>query len=65
VRNDFSINHRRVNVILYGAKAMLIGEKAGLARSGAACDRRHSTACRSSAARGHADVWLAFRADRY
>jgi len=47
VRNDFSINHRRVNVILYGAKAMLnVGEKAGLARSGAACDPAHSTACR-------------------
>lgn len=47
VRNDFSINHRRVNVILHGAKGMLdIGETAGLARSGEACGPAHPTACR-------------------
>ena len=47
VRNDFSINHRRVDVILRGAKAMLnIGEAPVARRSGAAAPlhaRRHAT----------------------
>jgi len=61
VRNDFSINHRRVNVILRGAKAMLsIGESAQpreIWRGLRPCTPDGMPLI--GRARGHGDVWLA------
>jgi len=61
VRNDFSINHRRVNVILRGAKAMLnIGEAAEpreIWRGLRPCTPDGMPMI--GRARGHGNVWLA------
>ena len=61
VRNDFSINHRRVNVILRGAKAMLnIGESARpreIWRGLRPCTPDGMPLI--GRARDHGDVWLA------
>ena len=61
VRNDFSINARRVDVIVRGAKGMLnIGDAPRRARSGAACGPCMPDGMPAiGRARGRGDVWLA------
>ena len=57
VRNDFSINQRRVDVILRGAREMMaLADPPAVRESGGDCGRAHPTACRSSDAPGAAGM---------